>query len=58
MDNYIVINGKKAELTQEQLEKLGIVVEKKDPFAFSEDKYYFINAMGTLSEMKKGGYLL
>lgn len=54
MDNYIVINGKKAELTQEQLEKLGIVVEKKDPFAFSEDKYYFINAMGTLSEMKKG----
>lgn len=24
MDNYIVINGKKAELTKEQLEKLGI----------------------------------
>ena len=34
MDNYIVINGKKAELTEEQLEKLGIKVEKKrnNPF--------------------------
>lgn len=34
MDNYIVINGKKAELTEEQLEKLGIKIEKKrnNPF--------------------------
>jgi len=31
MENYIVINGKKEELTEEQLEKLGIKV-KKDPF--------------------------
>lgn len=34
MENYIVINGKKAELTKEQLEKLGIEVPKKrnNPF--------------------------
>ena len=34
MENYIVINGKKAELTEEQLEKLGIEVQKKrnNPF--------------------------
>lgn len=34
MDNYIVINGKKAELTKEQLKALGIEVEKKrnNPF--------------------------
>lgn len=30
MENYIVINGKKAELTEEQLEKLGIKAEKKN----------------------------
>ena len=29
MDNYIVINGKKAELTEKQLKKLGIKVKKK-----------------------------
>jgi hypothetical protein len=28
-ENYIVINGKKAELTDEQLKTLGIVVEKE-----------------------------
>ena len=34
MENYIVINGKKSELTAEQLEKLGIEVPKKrnNPF--------------------------
>lgn len=34
MDNYIVINGKKAELTEGQLKALGIEVEKKrnNPF--------------------------
>lgn len=29
MENYIVINGKKAELTEEQLKQLGINVEEK-----------------------------
>lgn len=34
MENYLVINGKKAELTEEQLKALGIEVEKKrnNPF--------------------------
>lgn len=32
MENYIVINGKKAELTEEQLRQLGIEVKKESPF--------------------------
>lgn len=32
MENYIVINGKKAELTKEQVRQLGIEVEKESPF--------------------------
>lgn len=50
MDNYIVINGKKAELTDEQLEKLGIKVEKENPFAKRIDKglYYYITARGII----------
>lgn len=38
-ENYIVINGKKAELTEEQLKALGIEPEKKrkNPFAKSEN---------------------
>ena len=32
MENYIVINGKKAELTKEQLEKLGIKPKRNNPF--------------------------
>ena len=51
MDNYIVINGKKAELTEEQLEKLGIKVKKKrnNPFNSElkyEDKYFIIDEQG------------
>lgn len=50
MKNYIVINGKKAELTEEQLEKLGIEV-KGDPFERIEDKkkYYFIAGDGEVT---------
>lgn len=46
MENYIVINGKKAELTEEQLKALGIEIEKRDPFKLEEDKYFYINAIG------------
>lgn len=48
MENYIVINGKKAELTEEQLRALGIEAVKLDPFAMVEDKkpYYFIASRG------------
>lgn len=31
-ENYIVINGKKAELTEEQMKQLGINVEEKKEF--------------------------
>ena len=38
--NYIVINGKKAELTEEQLKALGIKIESDDnPFADGTEKY-------------------
>lgn len=40
MENYIVINGKKAELTPEQLEKLGIVV-KENPFERKRGEHYY-----------------
>lgn len=43
-ENYIVINGKKAELTEEQLKVLGIEVEtkRKNPFErVSEGERYF-----------------
>lgn len=43
MENYIVINGKKAELTDEQLKQLGIKIELKcnNPFGEIEDSHYF-----------------
>ena len=43
MENYIVINGKKAELTKEQLEKLGIKPERNNPFnRVNEGENYFV----------------
>lgn len=53
MENYIVINGKKAELTEEQLKALGIEVEKDDPFKRVEcgDKdYYYISEAGDIED--------
>ena len=49
MENYIVINGKKAELTKEQLIALDIEVEKEDPFEMKNaDYYYFIGGAGNI----------
>lgn len=48
-ENYIVINGKKSELTEEQLKALGIEVEtkRKNPFErVAEDEVYFRIGMG------------
>lgn len=44
MKNYIVINGKKAELTEEQLKKLGIDPKRKNPFdrVECEEEYFRI----------------
>lgn len=47
MESYIVINGKKAPLTEEQLKMLGIETEKKNPFKKVENKnYYAISSYG------------
>jgi hypothetical protein len=48
MKNYIVINGKKAELTEEQLKALGIETGKKSPFSRVEEgrHYYRIDTKG------------
>ena len=46
-ENYIVINGKKSELTEEQLKALGIKVEMKRKNPFEEvnmfEDYYFVD---------------
>lgn len=48
MENYIVINGKKTELTEEQLKKLGIKIEK-DIFNPEEGElYWHIDSTGML----------
>lgn len=52
-ENYIVINGKRVELTEEQLEKLGIKPEMnkyREIFELSDDKepYFFINDAGEI----------
>ena len=50
MENYIVINGKRAELTPEQLKALGIETEKDSPFKCEKEQdYYFISTMGNIT---------
>lgn len=49
MENYIVINGKKAELTEEQLVALGIEIKKNDPFELNECDYYYIDSVGNVA---------
>lgn len=51
MDNYICINGKKAELTEEQLEKLGIKLETSSSFDRQDNggKYYSIISTGEIA---------
>lgn len=49
-ENYIVINGKKAELTAEQMAALGIEPKKKNPFERVDcgDIYYIFNSLGEI----------
>lgn len=58
MDNYICINGKKVELTEEQLEKLGIKLGTSSSFDRQDngDKYYFINSTGEIVVNEEHGY--
>lgn len=47
MENYIVINGKKAELTEEQLKQLGIEVKKANPYERQKTfVYYYLVSEG------------
>ena len=47
MTNYICINGRKAELTEEQMKALGIELHKKYIFSYVEgEDYYFITSYG------------
>ena len=56
MENYIVINGKKAELTDEQLKALGIEVKKKDLFKrIYGEKYYSVFYDGRVCGHYEGG---
>lgn len=51
MENYICINGKKAELTAEQMNALGIELPKNNPFNRSEMRkiYYYISPVGIVT---------
>lgn len=55
MENYIVINGKRAELTAEQLKQLGIEIQapKGNPFKRADEgeRYYCINGQGEVGNM-------
>lgn len=53
MENYIVINGKKAELTEEQLEKLGIKQERNNPFdrVNAREDYFIPEEDGTVTSV-------
>lgn len=55
MENYIVINGKRVELTEEQLKQLGIEVEKKrnNPFNNKVEfgtEYYYIDSVSGIEK--------
>lgn len=62
MTNYICINGKKAELTEEQMQALGIELPKPSPFericnnANSFYEYYFINSFGAVIGVTDTGF--
>ena len=50
MENYLVINGKRVDLTEEQIKKLGLEIEKKSPFDRVDKykEYWYINNRGYL----------
>lgn len=50
MTNYICINGKKAELTEEQMKALGIELPKKNPFKRAGNRiaFYYITNKGNV----------
>lgn len=59
MENYLVINGKRVDLTEEQIEKLGLKVKKKSYFnrVKKSDTFYSIYETGTITLTREDGYL-
>lgn len=54
MTNYICINGKKAELTEEQMKALGIEVPKASPFNRAKgQQYYYIASKGIVDMLRE-----
>lgn len=55
-ENYIVINGKKMDLTDEQLKRLGIEV-RKNPFerVAKGDVYYMVGEYGDINNLTEDG---
>jgi len=52
MENYICINGKKAELTEEQMKILGIELSKASPFERTDrhTPFYYVSDTGKVAE--------
>lgn len=50
-ENYIIINGKKAELTEEQLKALGIEIKYDNPFAEKEQYIYTVIEPGGVDKV-------
>lgn len=57
MENYIVIGGKKAELTEEQLKALGIEPKRKTPFdrVKKGGRYCFVNIWSNTISIEDAG---
>ena len=56
-ENYIMLNGKRVDLTEEQLEKLGLKVEKEDYFKRKLDnQFYFITEKDTVDHVQDLGF--
>ena len=52
-ENYIVINGKRAELTEEQLEQLGIKVSNNKRWRGNlDEKYYCVDTFNQVSSLE------
>ena len=50
MENYLVINGKRVDFTEEQIKQLGLEVEKKSPFdrVDTNKTYWYIHPSGRI----------
>ena len=53
-DNYIIINGKKIELTDEQVKAL-LVTVRKNPFKIVErgEDYFYVNRYGDINNSEQ-----